>query len=163
MPVAYLGIAAVALFLMRLLTVWFLTRIYTRDLLLKLRSESASVAESDEIVAKLHSIISTRIFTGKPMFPTFVSKLYKLAAGAFIIVTLWGLISTAWWIFLLALLTWYFIHLPYHDISLSCRDICQIWVSILTVATTSEDVEALKKGGLTFEQEKEIKKRLGID
>lgn len=165
MPVVFLGIASVALFLVRLLTVWFVTQIYTRELLSKMRldSESVSEAESNEVLSKLNSIITARISDGKPMFPTFVSKLYKLTAAAFIIVTIWRLFSTAWWMFLLALLTWYFVHLPFRDVSLSCREISQIWLSILTVGSVSADFEALKKGGLTFEQEKEIKSRLGID
>lgn len=96
------------------------------------------------------------------MFPAFVSKLYKLSAAAFIIVTAWGLVSTAWWIFLLSLLTWYFIHLPFRDIMRSCSDIGKIWVSILTIASVSENVDALKKSGISSDQEKEIKNRLGI-
>jgi hypothetical protein len=163
-PVAFLGIASVTLFMVRLLTVWCVTQIYSRELLSKMRqeNESFSDAENGELLAKLTSIIFTRISDGKTMFPAFVSKLYKLAAAAFVVAAIWGLLSTAWWIFLLALLTWYFVHLPFRDTSLSMRDISQIWLSILTVASTSADVESIKKGGLTFEQEKEMKNRLGI-
>ena len=158
-PLVCLGIASAALFLVRLLTVWFLTRIYTRELLAKLRSESASDAEASESLAELYSILSSR----KSVFQVFISQLYFLSAGAFILITTWGLISTAWWMFPLGLLTWFFIHLPFRDIMLASRDITQIFATLQRTASVVEDSEALLKGGLTSEQEKVIKKRLGID
>jgi hypothetical protein len=157
-PVVCLGIASAALFLVRLLTIWFLTKIYSRELLAKLLSQSASDAEVSEYLGKLFSIFCGR----NSVFPLFVSRLYTLAAAAFIGVTIWGLISTAWWMFLLALLTWYFIHLPFRNIMLSSRVVGEIWRYYVIILSTSADVEALKKGGLTPEQEKEIKSHLGI-
>jgi hypothetical protein len=158
-PVVWLGIASIALFLVRLLTVWVLTRIYTRKLLAKLRSETASDAEASESLAELYSILSTR----KSVFPVFLSQLYFLSAGAFIVITVWGLISTAWWMLPLGFLTWYFIHLPFRDIMLASRDMTQIFATFQRTASVVEDSEALVKGGMTLEQEKAIKKRLGID
>ncbi len=157
-PVVCLGIVSVALFLVRLLTVWFLERIYSRDLLTKLQSQSESDTEVSECLSKLFPIFCGR----NSVFPLFVSRLYTLAAAAFIGVTIWGLISTAWWMFLLALLTWYFIHLPFRDIMLSSRVVGEIWRYYVIILSTSADVEALKKGGLTSEQENEIKSHLGI-
>ncbi|MGO8836439.1 MAG: hypothetical protein ACLQAH_05770 [Limisphaerales bacterium] len=158
MPVIFLGIASVALFLVRLITVWLLTRIYTLELLTKLQSQSESDTEVSECLGKLFSIFCGR----NSVLPLFVSRLYVLAAGAFIGITVWGLISTAWWMFLLALLTWYIIHLPFRDIMLSSRVVGEIWRYYVIILSTSADVEALKKGGLTPEQEKEIKIHLGI-
>ena len=91
-PIVWPGIASVVLFLARLLTVWLLIRIDTRKLLAKLQSETASDAENSESLAELLSIFAKR----KSVFPAFVSRLYFLSAGAFIVITVWGLISTAW-------------------------------------------------------------------
>jgi hypothetical protein len=157
-PVVCLGIASAALFLVRLLTIWFLTKIYSRELLAKLLSQSASDAEVSEYLGKLFYIFCGR----NSVFPFFVSRLYTLAAAAFIGVTIWGLISTAWWMFLLALLTWYFIHLPFRNIMLSSRVVGEIWRYYVIILSNSANVEALKKGGLTPEQENEIKSQLGI-
>jgi len=46
---------------------------------------------------------------------------------------------------------------------LASRDITQIFATLQRTASVVEDSEALLKGGLTSEQEKVIKKRLGID
>jgi hypothetical protein len=64
--------------------------------------------------------------------------------------------------FLLALLTWYFIHLPFRNIMLSSRVVGEIWRYYVIILSNSANVEALKKGGLTPEQENEIKSQLGI-
>jgi len=157
-PVLYLGIASVPLFLVRLLTVWFLTRIYTRALLTKLLSESTSDTEISETIVELISRFCGR----NSVTPIFVSRLYYLAAVAFIGVTIWGLVSTAWWMFPLGILTWYFIHLPFRNIMLSARVVTEIWRYWVAILSTTVDVEALKKDGLTPEQEKEIKSHLGI-
>jgi len=157
-PVLYLGIASVPLFLVRLLTVWFLTRIYTRALLTKLRSQSASDAEiSESFVELIYKFCGRNSVT-----PIFVSRLYYLTAGAFIGVTIWGVVSTAWWMFPLGILTWYFVHLPFRNIMLSARVVTEIWRYWVAVLSTTVDVEAIRKDGLTPEQEKEIKSHLGI-
>jgi hypothetical protein len=158
-PVVWLGIASVALFLVRVLTVWLLIRIYTRKFLVKLRSETASDAENSESLAVLLSIFATR----KSVFPAFTSQLYFLSAGAFIVITVWGLISTAWWMLPLGFFTWYFIHLPFRDIMLASRDMAHIFATFQRTASVVEASETLLKGGLTLEQQKAIKRHLGID
>jgi hypothetical protein len=97
------------------------------------------------------------------VFPAFTSQLYFLSAGAFIVITVWGLISTAWWMLPLGFFTWYFIHLPFRDIMLASRDMAHIFATFQRTASVVEASETLLKGGLTLEQQKAIKRHLGID
>jgi hypothetical protein len=95
MPIVYVGVAAVLVFLTRMLTAWF----YTRALLAGAGDESG-----DEAVRKLTE--SSAI----------VSSLYFLSGITLILVTVWGLVSTAWWMLPFGVLSWYLVHMPYREV-----------------------------------------------
>lgn len=107
------------------------------------------------LVVFLGRLLTVWIFVRKLSVPPNVSGVYFLSGIALIISTLWGLISTAWWVLPLGFLAWYLVHIPF-------RDAMEIWASVQKGLMMSEDAEALLKGGLTADQEKKIKKRLGV-
>jgi len=141
-PIVCLGIAAVAVFGMRLLTVWF----FTRRLITTVKSTSDT--EMEKMLAECLS-------TERPVVPLFVSYLYFFFGVVFLAVIVWGLISTAWWMLVLGYLLWAIVHIPF-------RDTMNSLAMVQRVSTAANDSDALLKGGLTADQEKEIKKRLGI-
>lgn len=107
------------------------------------------------VIVLLGRLLTVWIFLRKLSVPGNVSGIYFLSGIALIASTLWGLISTAWWMLPLGFLAWYLVHIPF-------RDAMEIWASVQKGLMMSEDAEALLKGGLTAEQEKKIKKRLGV-
>ncbi len=127
----------------RMLTAWF----YTRALLARAGDESG-----DEAVRKLTESFSTQ----QPVVPAIVSSLYFLSGITLILVTVWGLVSTAWWMLPLGVLSWYLVHMPY-------REVMESWASFQRALMVVEDTDALLKGGLTTEQERAIRKRLGMN
>ena len=139
-PIVCLALAAALVFLTRMLTVWF----YMRTLRTLAADES-----SEEAVRTLTEFYSTR----KPAVPPIVSSLYFLCGIALILVTIWGLISTAWWVLPLGVLCWYLVHIP-------GREVMESWASFQRTSTVLEDTDRLSKGGLTTEEETAIKKRL---
>jgi hypothetical protein len=128
-PIVCLGAAAALVFVARILTVWF----YLRRL-----NKAGELFPSQ-----------------RPVVPVAVSNLYFLSGAAFIGVTVWGLVSTAWWMVLLGILTWFIIHWPFHEAMLS-------WSQFQNASLAMRDVDALSKGGLAPEQEEAIKRRLGL-
>jgi hypothetical protein len=106
----------------------------------------------DEILRKAKELISSQ----RPVVPLEVSNLYFLSGVAFIVVAVWGLVSTAWWVALLGTLIWFIIHWPFREEMLYWSRLQNTWL-------IKRDTDALLKGGLTPEQEKTIKKRLGRD
>jgi hypothetical protein len=126
-----------------MLTVWF----YTRTLRTLTADES-----SEEGVRRLTEFYSAR----KPAVPPIVSSLYFLCGIALILVTIWGLVTIAWWVLPLGVLCWYLVHIPGHEVMES-------WASFQRTSTVLEDTDRLVKGGLTTGEETAIKKRLGLD
>ena len=142
LPLVWMAIATVSIFLTRLLTIWF----YTQRLLKKVGGAS---------VEKVVEVLKTSLASGRPVVPTMVSSLYFLCGCGLIIVTLWGLVSTAWWFLPLGGLCWYLAHRPF-------REVMESWAQTQRLAMISEDAAILLKGGLTTEQQKTIKKRMGL-
>jgi hypothetical protein len=110
-----------------MLTAWF----YTRALLARAGDESG-----DEAVRKLTESFSTQ----QPVVPAIVSSLYFLSGITLILVTVWGLVSTAWWMLPLGVLSWYLVHMPY-------REVMESWASFQRALMVVEDTDALLKGG----------------
>ena len=146
-PIVVLGIAAIVLFLARMLTAWFYMR--TLQAIHRGASNEDSIEES---VARIGKFFDTR----KPAVPPIVSSLYFLSGVTLIVAALWGLFGTAWWMLPLGLVCWNIVHIPY-------RDLMESWASFQNTSWVSEDTDALLKGGLTADQEAVIKKRLGLD
>ncbi|NOS69868.1 MAG: hypothetical protein HOP33_08050 [Verrucomicrobia bacterium] len=144
-PIVWLGPAAALLFAVRILTVWF----YARRLR---QTVGDNPDENDEArLAKAQSLFASQM----PVVPLVVSNLYFLLGLAFIGVTIWGLVSTAWWVILLGVLIWYGVHWPF-------RELMQSWAQFQNTWLIKQDADALLKGGLSPDDEKALKKRLGL-
>jgi ABC-type bacteriocin/lantibiotic exporter with double-glycine peptidase domain len=117
LPIVWLGVASLAVFLTRMLTVW--------------------------------------LFLRQLVVPALVSSLYFLTGIALILTALWGLIATAWWMLPLGCLCWFVVHRP-------GRDAMEAWASFQRSLETIQDADALLKSDLTPQQQKAIKKRLGL-
>ena len=128
--------------LTRLLMVWF----YTRRVLAKIGDNAD--AEAMEFVESFSM--------QKPAVPHFATSIYYLSGVAFIIVALWGVISTAWWIIPLGFVVWVIVHRPFFEVM-------QSWAQFQNMTMFKDDADALRRGGLTPEQEKAIKKRMGLE
>ena len=141
----WLGAAAAPLFAVRILTVWFYVR--------QLRDTVGDNPDEDDpqTLARAQALFSAEM----PVVPLVVSNLYFLFGLAFIGVALWGLVSTAWWMILLGVIVWYVIHWPF-------REVMQSWARFQNTWLIKRDADALLKGGLSPDEEKTIKKRLGI-
>ena len=142
LPIIVLGIAAVAVFAMRMLTVWF----YVRN------AAPISQIESDDEALKE---IKERFTGPRQIVPASVSGLYFLTGVALILATLWGTISTAWWVLPLGCISWFIIHAPF-------RDVMESWSSFQRAMNISEDADTLMRGGLTPEQERALRKRMRL-
>ena len=145
-PIAWLGVFALLLFCVRILTVWF----YMRRL-------GATFGDSpDENDGEVQAKAEALFLSQKQIVPPVVSSLYFLIGLAFIGITLWGLVSTAWWMIILGVLIWFVVHWPFREAMLSWSRFQNTWM-------VKQDTDALLKGDLSPEQAKAIKKRLGID
>ena len=136
-----LGAVGLLLLLTRLLMVWF----YSRRVLTKIGDSL-----DEEAIEFVESFSMER-----PAVPHFATSLYYLSGVAFIIVTLWGVVSTAWWMVLVGFVAWVIIHRPFHAVM-------QSWEGFQNMTMARDDTKALLSGKLTPEQERAIKKRLGI-
>ena len=65
------------------------------------------------IMVLLMRMLTVWFYTRKPMVPTIISNFYFLSGCGLIIVTIWGLINTAWWMLPLGILSWYLAHSPF--------------------------------------------------
>jgi hypothetical protein len=142
MPVAWLGVAGVLLLLGRMLVVWF----YWRRVLTKMSDDSDMEAQIQ---------FAESFSMEKPSVPHAATSFYYLSGVAFIIVTLWGIICTAWWMILVGFVAWVIIHRPFHAVM-------QSWSQFHNMTMVKDDTKALLSGKLSPEQERVIKKRLGI-
>jgi hypothetical protein len=104
----------------------------------------------------LTRMLTSWIFVRRLVVPTIVSSLYFLSGVALILVALWGLIRTAWWMLPLGILAWFIIHIPF-------RDTMEAWSTFQNTSMALEDAELLVKGELTAAQERAIRKRLRLD
>jgi hypothetical protein len=105
-PIAFLGGAAILLFLTRLLTVsfwWHRLR----------KAEADSDPSSQE--REFEKITTECLDPSTHPVPAFVSLLYSLAYLAFAAAALWGTIRTAWWALPLALLAMILVHVPFRE------------------------------------------------
>jgi hypothetical protein len=142
-PIVCLGVAGLLLLLTRLLVVWF----YTRRVLTKL-GDNADVEAQMEFVKSFSM--------QKPAVPHLATNRYYLSDVVFIIVALWGAISTAWWMIPSGFIVWIIVHRPF-------LEVMQSWSQFHNVTMFKDDADALRKGGLTPEQEKAIQKRMGLE
>jgi hypothetical protein len=142
-PIVWLALATVPLLTLRLLTVLFYLR--------RLRKAFGGIpSKHDEAaLAKAQVLFSSQ----EPVVPVTVSSLYFLVGLLFIGITLWGLISTAWWMVFLGVFIWYIVHLPFREVMLS-------WAQFQNVWTIKRDADALLKGDISPEQAEILKKRL---
>jgi len=121
-PVVCLVVASLFVFLTRMLTVWFFARRLSAV-------RGASEAEMARILAEL-------LATRRPVVPSVVSSLYFLSGVVLIVVTLWGLVSTAWWMLPLGCLSWIIVHRPF-------MNEMQVWSQMQSTKMTLEDTDAL--------------------
>ena len=119
-PIAIVVCAAVAVFVARMLTVWF----YIRTLR---RIEQAS---SDETDSKLQSLPRTPV-------PPLVSSLYFLCGVALIAATLWAAFTATWWAIPLGIVLWIIAHQPY-------RAIMQSWANMQRASEVIQDNARLR-------------------
>jgi hypothetical protein len=145
-PIVWFGIAAAIVFLARMITVWF----YIRRLRETVGDDFDE--DDDEALSKAKELFSSQ----RPLVPVAVSSLYFLSGVAFIGTGLWGTLSTAWWVVILAILVWVIIHWPFREVMLSWSRTQNVWM-------IKQDTDALLKGDLSPEQARAIKKRLGLD
>ena len=108
------------------------------------------------VIVFLTRMLTVSIFLRRLAVPALVSSLYFLSGVAMIIAILWGLVRTAWWMLPLGFVSWFIIHRPF-------RDAMEAWATLQRTSMAVEDSEALLRGGLTAEEEKTIKNRLGLD
>lgn len=67
------------------------------------------------IMVLLMRLILVWFYTRKSVVPNVVSNVYFLSGCGLIIVTIWGLINTAWWMLPLGILSWYLAHRPFRE------------------------------------------------
>lgn len=70
---------------------------------------------SVSIMVLLMRMLTVWFYTRQSMVPTIVSNFYFLSGCGLIIVTIWGLINTAWWMLPLGILSWYLAHRPFRE------------------------------------------------
>ncbi len=106
LPIAFLVGAAALLFLTRFLTVWFWLRRFRR-------AQGASDPEAEE--REFEKVAAECLNPRTHPVPIFVSLLYGFAYILLAAMTIWGMVSTAWWVLLLALLFAILVHLPFRE------------------------------------------------
>jgi len=123
-PLAWLGAVALAMFVVRMLTVWF----YLRWLV--------TTVGPDPNCPKAGAVskAQAQLYSKSPVVPRWVSALYFLFGFALIGITLWGVVSTAWWVILLGPLVWIVVHLPLRKVTLS-------WFDFQTASRKLQDLE----------------------
>jgi hypothetical protein len=104
----------------------------------------------------LSRVLTVWIFLKRLVVPATISSLYFLSGLALILITLWGIISTAWWMLLLGIICWYIVHIPF-------RKEMESWAQFQNTVMAIEDAETLLNKKLTPEQEETLKKRLGLN
>jgi hypothetical protein len=109
------------------------------------------VGDGADAAKKAEELFSSQ----RPIVPVAVSSFYFLSGVAFIGIGLWGTFCTAWWIFVVSILVWIIIHIPFREVMLSWSQFQNIWM-------VKRDADALLKGDLSPEQAAATKKRLGI-
>ncbi|HWB54623.1 MAG TPA: hypothetical protein VG722_10535 [Tepidisphaeraceae bacterium] len=103
----------------------------------------------------LARLITAWFFLRRFVVPPIISSMYFLCGVSLIVVTIWGLVSTAWWALPLGALAWYLVHAPF-------RNVMEAWASSQKGLWAIEDADKLLKGGLSPEEEQEMKRRLGL-
>ncbi len=105
------------------------------------------------VLVLLMRMLTVGLFVRRLVVPATVSSLYFLFGVALILVTLWGLISTAWWMLPLGFVSWFLVHRPF-------RNTMESWAAFQNTAMALEDAEALLNRELTPAQEKALRKRM---
>lgn len=142
---AWLGVAAVLLFLARVLTV----AAYIR------RLHETLGENPDENDAKTMERAQALFSATTPIVPAKISGLYFLSGLTFIGVTLWGTVRTAWWFLPLGILVWFMVHWPF-------RDAMRSWTQAQKTWLIKRDADALLKSSLSSDEERRTKDNLGL-
>src|SRR2546421_10508997 len=87
-------------------------------------------------------MLTVGIFVRRLVVPATVSSLYFLFGVALILITVWGSITTAWWMLPLGILCWYIVHQPF-------RDTMEAWAAFQNSTMALEDAETLLNRELT--------------